>query len=124
MEETEFVRVNPNVKTYTTLIHGWACVSLLEKALRCFEQMKSAGLKPDKAVYHCLMTSLMSKASVDEEYIYSGILSPPEDVSPFPNWNAHDTFNSASHIEDSHIDNVNRDDDDDDDDIYYIAILI
>ncbi|KAK3006264.1 hypothetical protein RJ639_017077 [Escallonia herrerae] len=52
MEETKFVRVKPYVKTYTTLIHGWARASLLQKALRCFEQMKSAGLKPDKAMYH------------------------------------------------------------------------
>ncbi|KAL6989237.1 hypothetical protein U1Q18_014989 [Sarracenia purpurea var. burkii] len=69
------VGVNPNVKTYTTLIHGWARASLPEKALRCFEEMKMAGLKPDKAVYHCLMTSLLSRATVAEEYVYSGILS-------------------------------------------------
>jgi pentatricopeptide repeat protein len=71
----EALGVKPNVKTYTTLIHGWACASLPEKALRCFEEMKLAGLKPDKAVYHCLMTSLLSRATVAEAYIYSGILS-------------------------------------------------
>lgn len=70
----EAVGVKPNVKTYTTVIHGWARASLPEKALRCFEEMKLSGLKPDKAVYHCLMTSLLSRASVAEEYIYSGIL--------------------------------------------------
>ena len=69
------VGVKPNIKTYTTLIHGWSRASLPEKALRCFEEMKMAGLKPDKAVYHCLMTSLLSRATVAEEYMCSGILS-------------------------------------------------
>lgn len=67
--------MKPNVKTYTTLIHGWARASLPEKALRCFEQMKLSGLKPDKAVYHCLMTSLLSRAAITESYIYSGVLT-------------------------------------------------
>jgi pentatricopeptide repeat protein len=75
IKDMEALGVKPNVKTYTTLIHGWARASLPEKALRCFEQMKSAGLKPDKAVYHCLMTSLLSRATVAEAYIYSGVLS-------------------------------------------------
>lgn len=69
------VGVKPNVKTYTTLIHGWARASLPEKALKSFEEMKLAGLEPDKAVYHCLMTSLLSRATVAEAYIYSGVLS-------------------------------------------------
>lgn len=75
IEEMETFGVKPNVKTYTTLIHGWARASLPEKALRCFKDMKLAGLKPDKAVYHCLMTSLLSRATVAEAYIYSGLLS-------------------------------------------------
>lgn len=66
--------MKPNVKTYTTLIHGWARASLPEKALKCFEDMKKAGLQPDKAVYHCLMTSLLSRATVAEDYVYTGIL--------------------------------------------------
>lgn len=70
----ESVGVKPNVRTYTTLVRGWARTSLPEKALRCFEEMKLAGLKPDKAAYHCLMTSLLLRATVAEEYIYSGIL--------------------------------------------------
>lgn len=75
IKDMETLGVKPNVKTYTTLIHGWARASLPEKALKCFEQMKLAGLKPDKAVYHCLMTSLLSRATVAEAYIYSGVLS-------------------------------------------------
>lgn len=75
MEEMETTGVKPNVKTYTTLIHGWARASLPEKALKCFEEMKMAGLQPDKAVYHCLITSLLSRAAVAEEYVYSSILS-------------------------------------------------
>lgn len=67
--------IKPNLKTYTTLIHGWARASFPEKALRCFEDMKMAGLKPDKAVYHCLMTSLLSRATFAQEYIYNGLLS-------------------------------------------------
>lgn len=75
IQEMKAVGVIPNVRTYTTLIHGWARSSLPEKALKCFEEMKLAGLKPDKAVYHCLMTSLLSRATVAEEYICSGILN-------------------------------------------------
>lgn len=70
----EAVGVGPNIKTYTTLIHGWARASLPEKALACFEEMKLAGLKPDKAVYHCLMTALLSRATVAGDYAYSGIV--------------------------------------------------
>ncbi|KAK2971283.1 hypothetical protein RJ640_001309 [Escallonia rubra] len=103
MEETKLVRVKSNVKTYTTLIHGWAHAPLPGKLLRCFEQMKSAGLKPDKAVYHCLMTSLLSRASVVEEYTYLGIL------------------HISSHIEDSDIDDVN---DNDDENIYCYSDLV
>lgn len=69
------VRVKPNVKTYTTLIHGWVCVGLPEKALRCFEEMKMSGLKPDKAAYHYVMALFLLRATVAEDYIYSGILS-------------------------------------------------
>lgn len=75
IKEMKAVGVMPNVKTYTTMIHGWARASLPEKALKCFDEMKMAGLKPDKAVYHCLMTSLLSRATVAEAYIYSGLLS-------------------------------------------------
>lgn len=75
MEGMEALGVKPNVKTYTTLIHGWARASHPEKALKCFEEMKQVGLKPDKAVYHCLMTSLLSRATVAEAYVYSGVLS-------------------------------------------------
>lgn len=75
VEEMEAAGVKPNVKTYTTLIRGWAQASLPDKALRCFEELKLVGLIPDKAAYHCLMTSLLSRATVAEEYIYSGILS-------------------------------------------------
>lgn len=67
--------VKPNVKTYTTLIHGWARASVPEKAMKCFNEMKLAGLKPDKAVYHCLMTSLLSRATIAEVYAHSGVLS-------------------------------------------------
>ncbi|CAO2831526.1 unnamed protein product [Amaranthus hypochondriacus] len=74
------VGVKPNVKTYTTLIHGWARASLPEKALTCFHDMKSAGLKPDKVVYHCLVTSLLSRATVAEEYICTGILSVSKEM--------------------------------------------
>ncbi|KAD6796702.1 hypothetical protein E3N88_07598 [Mikania micrantha] len=73
IKEMEAAGVKPNIKTYTTLIHGWARASLPEKALKCFEDMKLAGLKPDRAVYHCLMTSLLARASIAEDYIYSGI---------------------------------------------------
>lgn len=75
IEEMDAFGVKPNVKTYTTLIRGWARASLPEKALKCFEDMKEAGLQPDKAVYHCLMTSLLARATVAEEYIYTGILN-------------------------------------------------
>lgn len=75
MKEMEALGVKPNIKTYTTLIHGWSRASLPENALKCFEEMKEAGLKPDKAVYHCLMTSLLSRATVAEDYIHTGILN-------------------------------------------------
>lgn len=75
IQEMQAYGVKPNVKTYTTLINGWAHASLPEKALQCFDDMKLAGLKPDKAVYHCLMTSLLSRATVAEAYVYSGVLS-------------------------------------------------
>lgn len=74
-KEMEAVGVKPNVKTYTTLINGWSRASLPEKALKCYEEMKQAGLKADKAVYHCLMTALLSRATVAEDYIHSGILN-------------------------------------------------
>lgn len=69
------VGIKPNVRTYTTLMRGWARASLPEKALKCFELMKIVGLKPDRPAFHCLITSLLSRATVAEEYIYSGILS-------------------------------------------------
>lgn len=71
----EAAGIKPNLKTYTTLIHGWARASFPEKALRSFEEMKAAGLKPDKAVYHCLLTSLLSRATFAQSYVYNGLLS-------------------------------------------------
>lgn len=69
------VGLKPNLKTYTTLIKGWARASLPDRALKCFEEMKLAGLKPDEAAYHCLVTSLLSRATVMEGSTYTGILS-------------------------------------------------
>lgn len=80
VQEMEALGVKVNVKTYTTLIHGWSRASLPEKALKSFEDMKRAGLKPDKAAYHCLMTSLLSRATIAEDYIYSGILNLCEEM--------------------------------------------
>lgn len=74
IEEMAAAGVRPNIKTYTTLIRGWARASLPEKAIECFEEMKLAGVKPDRAAYHCLVTSLLSRATVAEDYLFSGIL--------------------------------------------------
>jgi leucine-rich PPR motif-containing protein len=60
---------------YTTLIKGWSRASLPDRALKCFEEMKLVGLKPDEAAYHCLVTSLLSRASVMEGSTYTGLLS-------------------------------------------------
>ncbi|XP_020591471.1 pentatricopeptide repeat-containing protein At5g04810, chloroplastic-like [Phalaenopsis equestris] len=70
----EAAGVKPNIKTFTTMIRGWARASLPEKALMYFDEMKRRGLKPDNAVYHCLMTSLLSRSTASE-YVFSGILS-------------------------------------------------
>ena len=75
IQEMGDVGLKPNVKTYTTLIKGWARVSLPDRALKCFEEMKMAGLRPDEAAYHCLVTSLLSRATVMEGSTYTGILS-------------------------------------------------
>jgi len=75
IQEMEASDIKPNLKTYTTLINGWARASMPEKALSCFEEMKLAGLKPDKAVYHCLVTSLLSRATFAQSYAYGGLLS-------------------------------------------------
>lgn len=75
IQEMEAFGIKPNLKTYTTLINGWARASMPEKALSCFEEMKLAELKPDKAAYHCLMTSLLSRATFAQSYVYSGLLS-------------------------------------------------
>ena len=56
------------LKTCTIVIRGWALASLPEKELKCFEDIKKSRLKPDRAVNHCFMTSLLS-----EDYLYSGI---------------------------------------------------
>jgi leucine-rich PPR motif-containing protein len=75
IEEMAGVGLKPNLKTYTTLIKGWARASLPDRALKCFEEMKLVGLKPDEAAYHCLVTSLLSRASVMEGSTYTGVLS-------------------------------------------------
>lgn len=83
VEEMLAAGVKPNVKTYTTLIRGWARASLPEKALACFEEMKSTGMKPDKAAFHCLMTSLLSRATVAEDYICSWLLNVCREMLEF-----------------------------------------
>jgi leucine-rich PPR motif-containing protein len=75
IEEMADIGLKPNLKTYTTLIKGWARASLPDTALKCFEEMKLAGLKPDEAAYHCLVTSLLSGASAMEGSTYTGILN-------------------------------------------------
>jgi pentatricopeptide repeat protein len=74
MEQMKQMRVQPNLRTYTTLIHGWASASYPEKALACYDEMKAAGLKPDKALFHCIMTSLLSRAAVARETVFDGVL--------------------------------------------------
>ncbi|KAL5216165.1 hypothetical protein ABZP36_007566 [Zizania latifolia] len=91
IEKMVGVGLKPNVKTYTTLIKGWARVSLPDRALKCFEEMKLAGLKPDEAAYHCLVTSLLSRATVMEGSTYTGILNACREIIIFdqivsPQW--------------------------------------
>lgn len=74
LQEMKRMGVQPNLKTYTTLINGWSKASYPEKALACFDEMKSVGLVPDKAVYHCLMTSLLSRAAIARGTIYEGVV--------------------------------------------------
>ncbi|KAK8952820.1 Pentatricopeptide repeat-containing protein [Platanthera guangdongensis] len=75
MKEMVSAGIKPNIKTYTTLIRGWSRASLPEKALMYFEEMKSTGLKPDNAAYHCLLTSLLSRSTLSDDHIYSEILN-------------------------------------------------
>ena len=43
--------------------------------LKCFEEMKLAELTPVEAAYQCLVTSLLSRATVMEGSTYTRILS-------------------------------------------------
>lgn len=81
LEEMASTGIKPNLKTYTTLIKGWARASHPEKALQCFKEMKSAGFVPDRAAYHCLMTSLLSRAATSEEHIYAEIVNICKEMS-------------------------------------------
>jgi pentatricopeptide repeat protein len=74
VEQMKQQGVQPNLQTYTTLVHGWASASYPEKALVCYDEMKAAGMKPDKALYHCIMTSLLSRAAVARETVFDGVL--------------------------------------------------
>jgi pentatricopeptide repeat protein len=75
------VGVKPNILTYTTLVKGWASASFPEKAVLCFEQMKAGGIVPDYAVYHCLLNSLLSRASVARDSVVSSITSVCEEMA-------------------------------------------
>jgi len=81
LEEMASLGMKPNIKTHTALINGWALASYPDKALMCFEEMKQAGLEPDQAVYHCLMTSLLSRATVAKNCVYTGILRISKEMS-------------------------------------------
>ena len=74
LEQMKQQGVQPNLLTYTTLIHGWASASYPEKALACYDDMKATGLRPDKALYHCIMTSLLSRAAVARELVFDGVV--------------------------------------------------
>lgn len=74
IEQMKQQGVQPNLQTYTTLVHGWASASYPEKALVCYDEMKAAGMKPDSALYHCIMTSLLSRAAVARETVFDGVL--------------------------------------------------
>jgi pentatricopeptide repeat protein len=50
LEQMKQQGVQPNLLTYTTLIHGWASASYPEKALACYDDMKATGLRPDITV--------------------------------------------------------------------------
>ena len=73
--------VKPNILTYTTLVKGWASASFPEKAVLCFEQMKADGIMPDYAVYHCLLNSLLSRASVARDSVVSSISNVCEEMA-------------------------------------------
>jgi pentatricopeptide repeat protein len=81
LEEMALAGIKPNLKTYTTLIKGWARASHPEKGLQCFKEMKSAGFFPDRAAYHCLMTSLLSRATTSEGHIYVEIVNICKEMS-------------------------------------------
>jgi pentatricopeptide repeat protein len=80
LEEMALAGIKLNLKTYTTLIKGWARASHPEKALQCFMEMKSAGFVQDRAAYHCFMTSLLSRATTSG-HIYVEIVNICKEMS-------------------------------------------
>ncbi|XP_060207418.1 pentatricopeptide repeat-containing protein At1g04840-like [Lycium barbarum] len=55
-----------DIRTWSIMIWGWAIHGHVDKALRCFEQMRLAGIKPDGVSFLAVLTGCSHAGHVDQ----------------------------------------------------------
>ncbi|XP_016479905.2 pentatricopeptide repeat-containing protein At1g04840-like [Nicotiana tabacum] len=55
-----------DIRTWSIMIWGWAIHGHVDKALKCFEQMKLAGIKPDGVSFLAVLTGCSHAGRVDQ----------------------------------------------------------
>ncbi|XP_009768191.1 pentatricopeptide repeat-containing protein At1g04840-like [Nicotiana tabacum] len=55
-----------DIRTWSIMIWGWAIHGHVDKALRCFEQMRLAGIKPDEVSFLAVLTGCSHAGRVDQ----------------------------------------------------------
>ncbi|KAK4356838.1 hypothetical protein RND71_022448 [Anisodus tanguticus] len=55
-----------DIRTWSIMIWGWAIHGHVDKALRCFEQMRLAGIKPDGVSFLAVLTGCSHAGRVDQ----------------------------------------------------------
>ncbi|KAK4341546.1 hypothetical protein RND71_040047 [Anisodus tanguticus] len=55
-----------DIRTWSIMIWGWEIHGHVDKALRCFEQMRLAGIKPDRVSFLAVLTGCSHAGRVDQ----------------------------------------------------------
>ncbi|KAF8388440.1 hypothetical protein HHK36_027110 [Tetracentron sinense] len=68
--------------TWSVMIWGWAIHGCSEQALKCFEKMKSTGIKPDEVVFLAILTACSHSGLVDQGLLFFNSMRFDHSIEP------------------------------------------
>ena len=71
-----------NVASWGALIEGYSRSGNVKLALQCFYEMLDDGIKPNEAIFVCILTACGHSGLVDEGYKYFNLMKNDHNITP------------------------------------------